>query len=49
VDYKSARPHDERPYIDQVRHYIEAAEALFGKKTRGYLYYLDTLELKEVR
>jgi exodeoxyribonuclease V beta subunit len=49
VDYKSARPHDERPYIDQVRHYIEAAEALFGKKTRGYLYYLDTFDLKEVR
>ena len=48
VDYKSAKPEDERPYIEQVRFYQTAMKAIKGKPARGYLFYLDTLTLKEV-
>lgn len=48
VDYKSAKPSDERVYMNQVRFYKEACQKLRRKETKGYLLYTDINELKEV-
>jgi exodeoxyribonuclease V beta subunit len=48
IDYKSAKPLDESKYIKQVEHYIEAVEAITGKKAKGYLFYTDIKERKKV-
>ena len=48
IDYKSAKPNDERGYIHQVRKYIKAVESISGKKFKGKIFYVDTMEFKEV-
>jgi len=49
IDYKSATPLDESKYIRQVEHYIEAVEAITGKKAEGYLFYTDIKKRKKVK
>ena len=49
IDYKSAKPKDESGYVNQVRGYINALKNITDKKVKGYLYYVDVLELKEVK
>jgi len=49
IDYKSTRPHDESAYLKQVGFYMQAASALLKKEVRGYLFYVDSLELREVK
>ena len=48
IDYKSAKPSDERGYVSQVRGYIKAVEAISGKKLKGKLFYVDLMEFREV-
>jgi exodeoxyribonuclease V beta subunit len=48
IDYKSTKPKDESGYLNQVRHYIEVVEKLTGKKAKGYLFYVDEQEFREV-
>ena len=48
IDYKSAKPNDERGYVNQVRGYIKALEAIKGEKLKGKIFYADILEFKEV-
>ncbi|MRJ03081.1 MAG: RecB-like helicase [Epsilonproteobacteria bacterium] len=48
IDYKSVKPHDEEKYLKQVGFYKEAVEAIYGKPVRGFLFYLDRCELREV-
>ena len=48
IDYKTHSPKDEKNYIKQVQRYKEAISTLKNKPTKGYLLYLDKLELKEV-
>jgi exodeoxyribonuclease V beta subunit len=48
IDYKSTKPEDESAYIKQVKRYKNAINYLKNKKTKAYLFYIDTLELKEV-
>ena len=48
IDYKSVRPHDESKYINQVKDYIKAIEAITGKKFKGRIFYVDLMEFKEV-
>ncbi|WP_457562747.1 3'-5' exonuclease, partial [Caminibacter pacificus] len=48
IDYKSTRPKDERAYVNQVKHYMEVVEKITGKKVKGRIFYVDTLEFREV-
>jgi len=48
IDYKSAKPEDESTYVKQVQKYIKAIKDLTGKKTSGYLLYVNEEELREV-
>ena len=48
IDYKSVKPSDEIGYINQVKNYIKAVEAISGKKLKGRLFYADIMEFKEV-
>ncbi|WP_304412262.1 3'-5' exonuclease [Lebetimonas sp. JH369] len=48
IDYKSTKPKDENGYLNQVRHYMEVVEKLTGKKAKGYLFYVDEQEFREV-
>jgi len=48
IDYKSTKPNDERGYLKQVRHYIEVVKTLTNKKVKGYLFYVDSKEFREV-
>ncbi len=48
VDYKSATPKDQKPYIKQVNFYKSAISRLLGKPSEGYLLYLDTMKLQKV-
>ncbi|MEO1924345.1 MAG: PD-(D/E)XK nuclease family protein, partial [Nautiliaceae bacterium] len=48
IDYKTTKPKDERAYVKQVRHYMEVVEKLTGKKAQGKIFYVDTLEFREV-
>jgi len=48
IDYKSATPHDEKKYIDQVKHYINALEKITGKKYKGKIFYVDRMEFKDI-
>ncbi|WP_024789304.1 PD-(D/E)XK nuclease family protein [Lebetimonas sp. JH292] len=48
IDYKSTKPKDESGYLNQVRHYMEVVEKLTGKKAKGYLFYVDEQEFREV-
>jgi len=48
IDYKSTKPKDESRYITQVNGYKKAISAITGKKTRGFILYVDQEELKEV-
>ena len=50
IDFKTAKPHDWRGYMQQLRRYKEAFSALMPqKRIEAYLYFLDTLELVPVR
>jgi exodeoxyribonuclease V beta subunit len=48
IDYKSKKPNDESNYERQVRGYINAIKKLKNSNVRGFLYYVDIDELKEV-
>ena len=48
IDYKLTKPHDEKNYIKQVKGYIEAVEIITNKKLKGYLFYVDSSEFREV-
>jgi ATP-dependent exoDNAse (exonuclease V) beta subunit len=48
IDYKSATPHDEKAYKEQVKSYMRAVKELKGKKVSGYILYVDSRELKKV-
>jgi exodeoxyribonuclease V beta subunit len=48
IDYKLTKPHDERNYIKQVKSYIEALKIITNKKLKGYLFYVDNSEFREV-
>ncbi len=48
IDYKSAKPKDERVYKEQVKEYMRAVEAFTGKKSEGYLFYTDIQEKRKV-
>ena len=48
IDYKTQTPLDKRAYIKQVNRYKEAMSMLFRKTTKGYLFYLDNMEMVEV-
>ncbi|MRI58010.1 MAG: helicase [Epsilonproteobacteria bacterium] len=48
IDYKSTRPQDESAYLEQVGFYMTAMRAIKKKPVRGYLFYLDRCELREV-
>ena len=48
IDYKSAKPQDERGYLKQVRNYIKALNSITGKKLKGKLFYADIMEFREV-
>ena len=51
VDFKTAKPHDMSAYIEQLRRYKRALSRLMPEKSRidAYLYFLDSLEMVEVR
>ncbi len=49
IDYKSARPEDERAYINQVKRYRQALSNLRNKNVKAYLFYLDEMYLKEIK
>jgi ATP-dependent exoDNAse (exonuclease V) beta subunit len=46
IDYKSATLAKEKAY-EQLTGYCRAVEAIYGKKTRGFLIYLDKSEWEE--
>jgi len=48
IDYKSVKPADEKSYLKQVGFYKEALKRFGYEDVRGYLFYLDTMELREV-
>jgi len=48
VDYKTHTPEDKRVYIEQIKRYKEAMENLKNKPTKGYIFYLDKMKMKEV-
>jgi len=48
IDYKSKKPKDESAYVNQVRGYIKAVEAISGKKLKGKIFYADICKFKEV-
>lgn len=49
IDYKTAKPDDERAYIKQVKRYKEALNHLRKREVRAYLFYLDEMKLKEIK
>jgi len=48
IDYKTHKPDDERGYIKQIQRYKTAMENLKNKPSKGYIFYLDKMEMKEV-
>jgi exodeoxyribonuclease V beta subunit len=48
IDYKSTNPKDETQYKKQVKHYMEVVESLTGKKAKGFLFYIDIQDFKEI-
>jgi exodeoxyribonuclease V beta subunit len=48
VDYKTHTPEDERGYIKQIKRYKTAMEALKNRPVKGYIFYLDKMEMKEI-
>lgn len=49
IDYKSTKPNDERGYIKQIEHYISFVKNLTSKKVKGRLFYIDSLEFREIK
>ena len=49
IDYKSTKPDDERGYIQQLKFYIDNISKIKNKKTKGFIFYVDSLELKEIK
>ena len=49
IDYKTAKPQDEKNYINQVKRYKQALSAIKKKDVRAYLFYLDEMFLKEIK
>jgi len=49
VDYKSTRPSDESGYVNQVKTYMNAIKNLKNKPTRGFIFYVDEKEFREVK
>jgi exodeoxyribonuclease V beta subunit len=48
VDYKTHTPEDERGYVKQIKRYKIAMENLKNRPAKGYILYLDKMEMKEV-
>jgi exodeoxyribonuclease V beta subunit len=48
VDYKTHTPEDERGYVKQIKRYKTAMENLKNRPAKGYILYLDKMEMKEV-
>jgi exodeoxyribonuclease V beta subunit len=48
VDYKTHTPEDKRGYVRQIQRYKTAMESLKNKPAKGYIFYLDKMEMKEV-
>ena len=49
IDYKTAKPEDERAYYNQVRRYKEALSTIKKRDVKAYIFYLDELSLKEIK
>jgi exodeoxyribonuclease V beta subunit len=48
VDYKTHTPEDERGYVKQIKRYKTAMENLKNRPAKGYILYLDKMEMKEI-
>lgn len=49
LDFKSAKPEDDKAYRQQIKTYMDLVKALYPQKTvKGFLIFLDDIEVKEI-
>ena len=48
IDYKTHTPNDEKDYIKQLNRYKVAMSDIKNKPSKGFLFYLDKMRLREV-
>jgi exodeoxyribonuclease V beta subunit len=48
IDYKTTKPNDLSGYKSQVNRYKTAMSEIYNKPSKGYLYFIDSLDISEV-
>jgi len=48
IDFKSAYPNDGQKYINQINFYKKVVNNLTGKKTNGYLFFIDKIKFDKI-